>query len=167
MEVSLKPIDPAEIATISGIELSANEEDFAGGSMTAIAERLKARPNSEGCFPFLIMADRKIAGFLMLRSGQALPDWAAPDAVSLHNFRIGRKMQEKGCGTKAVALAAGWIAAHWPQASRLMLSVNVENVVAKKFYLRCGFQETGESHKGRLGLEDILSCRISELMRKS
>jgi len=167
MEVALKQIDLAEIATLVGIELSAREEEFAGGSMTAIAERLNARPNAEGCFPFLITADHKIAGFLMLRKGQALPEWAAPDAVSLHNFRISRNIQGRGCGTAAVVLAAHWIAAHWPQASKLMLSVNVENTTAREFYRRCGFQETGESFNGRLGAEDILSCRISDLMRKS
>lgn len=166
MDVSLKQIDPAEIATIAGIELSATEEDFAGGSMIGIAGRLKARPNSEGCFPFLIIADCKIAGFLMLRKGQALPDWAAPDAATLHNFRISGDMQRRRCGATAVFRAARWIATHWPQASKLMLSVNVENVIAREFYLRCGFQETGESHNGRLGVEDILSCRVSDLMQK-
>ncbi|MGS1097241.1 GNAT family N-acetyltransferase (plasmid) [Aquamicrobium terrae] len=167
MEVSLKQIQHAEIVTISGIELSAREEDFAGGSMTAIAGRLKARPNSEDCLPFLIMADCKIAGFLMLRKGQALPDWAAPDAVSLHNFRISGNMQGRGCGTTAVVRAARWIATHWPQASKLMLSVNVDNFAARGFYLRCGFQETTESHNGRLGVEHIMSCRVSDLMRES
>lgn len=167
MEVALKQIDRAEIATLTGIELNARDEDFAGGSMTAIAERLNARPNAEGCFPFLITADHKIARFLMLRKGQALPEWAAPDAVSLHNFRISRNMQEKGCGTTAVVLAARWIAAHWPHASKLMLSVNLENTTAREFYLRCGFQETGESWNGRLGMEAIFSCWISDLMRKS
>ncbi len=167
MEVSLKQITHAEVATIAGIELSTREEDFAGGSMGAIAERLKARQASEDYVPFLIMADRKIAGFLMLRKGHALPGWAVPNAVSLHNFRICGNMQGRGCGKTTVILAAHWIAARWPQASMLMLSVNVENFAAKEFYLRCGFQDTGETHYGRLGVEDIMSCRISDLLRQS
>lgn len=46
-------------------------------------------------------------------------------------------------------------------------SVNVDNFAAREFYLRCGFQEITESHNGRLGVEHIMSCRVSDLMRKS
>lgn len=167
MKVALKQIGPTEVATVNGIELSASEEEFAGGSLNAIAERLKNGAHTQNSFPFLIMADKKIAGFLMLRNGQALPDWAPPGVFSLHNFRLSRKIQGRGYGTSAVVLAAHWIADHFPQTAQLMASVNVENLVARNFSRRCGFEDTEMFFAGRLGKEIILSCQISDLLQKS
>lgn len=166
MKVTLKLLRFDEIALVNGIKLDEHDEDLAGGGMATIYERLRRRPELSSYHPFLVTVGRTTVGFLMLREGQALPSWANPGAISLHNFRIGRKAQGRGFGTAALALAAVWISVHRPGSSTLMLSVNAENASALRLYHRCGFESSGPSFVGRLGTEIVLSCDVSELLNR-
>lgn len=166
MKIALKLLQIDEIASVTGIELDEHDEDLAGGGMVMIYERLRRRPEPSSCHPFLVTVDRVTVGFLMLREGPALPSWANPDAISLHNFRISRKAQGRGFGTAAIALAAVWIAVHRPGSSALTLSVNEDNSSALRLYRRCGFASSGCSFAGRLGTEIVLSCDVSQLLKK-
>ncbi|MDH4989131.1 GNAT family N-acetyltransferase [Aminobacter anthyllidis] len=165
MKITLKLLRFDEIASVDGIELDEHDEEVAGGSMATIFERLSGRLELSSCHPFLVTVERTTVGFLMLREGQALPSWANPDAISLHNFRISRQAQGRGIGTAALALAAVWIAVHRPGSSSLTLSVNEENSSALRLYRRFGFQTSGH-FVGRLGTELVLSCDVSELLKK-
>lgn len=91
MKITLKLLRFDEIASVDGIELDEHDEEVAGGSMATIFERLSGRLELSSCHPFLVKVERTTVGFLMLREGQALPSWANPDAISLHNFRISRQ----------------------------------------------------------------------------
>ncbi|MBT1155872.1 GNAT family N-acetyltransferase [Aminobacter anthyllidis] len=165
MKIALKLLHIDEIASVTGIELDEHDEDLAGGSMTTIYERLRRRPELSSCHPFIVTVECTTVGFVMLREGPALPYWAKPGAISLHNFRISRKAQGRGFGTAAMALAAVWIAVHRPGSSSLTLSVNEDNSSALRLYRRCGFETSGH-FVGRLGTELVLSCDVSELLKK-
>ncbi|CAN7326461.1 GNAT family N-acetyltransferase [Aminobacter sp. LjRoot7] len=166
MKIALKLLQIDEVASVTGIELDEHDEDLAGGSMATIYKRLRRRPEPSLCHPFLVTVDCATVGFLMLREGSALPYWANPGSISLHNFRINRKAQGRGFGTAALALAAVWIAVHRPGNSALTLSVNEENSSALRLYRRCGFESSGCSFAGRLGAEIVLTCDVSELLKK-
>jgi len=165
MKVTLKLLRMDQIASVNGIELDERDEDLAGGNMAAVSDRLLGRPGLNSHHPFLVAAESTTVGFLMLREGPALPSWANPGAISLHNFRISRTARGRGFGTAALALAAVWISVHRPRISTLTLSVNEENESAARLYRRCGFETSGPSFFGRLGTEIVLSCEISELLQ--
>jgi ribosomal protein S18 acetylase RimI-like enzyme len=162
MKVSLRLLQLDEMASVSGVKLDEGDEDFAGGSMETVFERLKGAPNPHAFHPFLVIAG-KVVGFFMLREGPALPVWAKSDVISLHNFRISKHTQGRGYGAAALVLGARWIAAHRPDVSALMLSVNEENANARGFYTRYGFKDAGIAFEGRLGKELVLSCCVAEL----
>ncbi|MBB6468575.1 ribosomal protein S18 acetylase RimI-like enzyme [Aminobacter lissarensis] len=165
MKITLKLLRVDEIASVDGIKLDERNEELADGSITTIFERLGGRLEISSCHPFLVTVELAPVGFLMLREGQALPSWAKPGEMSLHNFRISRQIQGRGIGTAALALAAVWIAVHRPGSSSLNLSVNEENSSALRFYRRCGFETSGH-FVGRLGMELVLSCDVSQLLKK-
>lgn len=162
MKVGLRLLQLDEIATGHGIKLDEREEDFAGGSMETVFERLKGASSPHAYHPFLVVAD-EVVGFFMLREGPALPTWAKSNAISLHNFRISTHMQGRGYGAAALVLGARWITVHRSEVSELMLSVNAENTIARSFYTRHGFKDVGVDFEGRLGKELVLSCYVAEL----
>lgn len=165
MKVVLEVLRIEEIASVQGIELTEREEDLAGGSMATLSDRLKGRSDLNFHHPFVVTAEGRAVGFLMLREQSALPSWATTGAISLHNFRISRHAQGRGFGTAALALAAIWTAVHRPASTTLVLSVNEENESAIRLYGRCGFKCSGLPILGRLGTEIILSCDVSELLQ--
>jgi hypothetical protein len=65
-----------------------------------------------------------------------------------------------------LAVAQPVLAVHRPGSSALTLSVNEENSNALRLYRRCGFVSSGTSFMGRLGTEIVLSCDVSELLKK-
>jgi ribosomal protein S18 acetylase RimI-like enzyme len=162
-KIALSSLKLDRITAVEGIELDPGEEDFAGGKMQRVFERLGANPDPRTHHPFLVIIEREVVGFLMSREGAALPVWANPDAISLHNFRMSRHIQGRGHGTSALVLAARWITFHRPDIFELMLSVNAENTRASRLYQRCGFRAAGRSFDGRLGREFVLSCNVIEL----
>ncbi|PSJ56241.1 GNAT family N-acetyltransferase [Pseudaminobacter soli (ex Li et al. 2025)] len=166
MQVTLRSIAISEIPTLAGTDLFESDENFAGGSLLAIFNRLRSRPDLEAHHPFVVMDERQAVGFFMLREGTALPQWAHPRAISLHNFRINKQSRGRGYGVAGLVLASQWIAVHRFEIVKLMLSINVENASAYRLYLRCGFKEVGLSFEGRLGIETVLSCGVSELAAK-
>jgi cysteine synthase A len=166
MNVRLQPLQLDEIASVNDVELEERDLNFAGGSLKMVFERLKENTNPHAHLPFLIIVDREVAGFFMLREGPALPPWAPPGAISLHNLRISEKMQGRGYGGAALVLAARWIALNRSRLSQVMLSANVENDGAIRFYRRWGFKDFGLSFEGRLGREATLSCGVAELAAK-
>lgn len=165
MKVSLGLLQLDEIAAVHGIKLDEREEDFAGGSMETVFERLKDTSSPHAYHPFLVIAG-EVVGFFMLREGPALPTWAKSDVISLHNFRISTHMQGRGYGAAALILGARWIAVHRSEVSELMLSVNDENTGALGFYTRHGFKHAGIVFEGRLGKELVLSCYVGELAKQ-
>jgi hypothetical protein len=85
MKIALRSLELDEIAAVDGIELDEGDEDLAGGNMERVLERVRG-PDKRTHHPFVIIVERVIVGFFMLREGSALPPWANPDAITLHNF---------------------------------------------------------------------------------
>ncbi len=166
MKVALRLLQLDDVAAVNGIDLDEGDENLAGGNMATVSGRLRHRSDPQAHHPFLITVERKTVGFMMLREGPALPSWAPPDAISLHNFRISRQVQGRGYGTAALVLAARWIAVYRAEFSELVLSVNEENISAIRLYLRCGFRSSDLPFVGRLGTEFVLSCSVDELAQK-
>lgn len=163
MAVYLRPLSLSEQQVVDAIELGAEQQCFAGGSLDDIFRALNGSAHPAALHPFGVVAEANVVGFFVLREGPARPDWALQNTITLHSFRISRPFQGRGFGAAALRLAGQWIKAERPAISHLMLTVNADNPDASALYLRCGFHPTGSILQGRIGRERIMICAIDRL----
>lgn len=163
MDIALQPLSLSDFSFIAHLHLEPDDEAFAGGSMKAIFDALRASRHPDAEHPFAIVAEDVPVGFLLLREQGALPQWAHQGVVTLHMLRVGRAYQGRGYAKAALTLAADWIARCRPGVRHLMLTVNKRNDRAIALYLQCGFVDTGEVHQGRLGAQIVFSGDVLQL----
>ena len=83
-------------------------------------------------------------------------DFALP-TLGLRAFFIDARWQGQGLGTTALRAMFPDLAARYPAARQLALSVSTGNRVALHLYLRAGFVDSGERyHGGRSGAQQLL-----------
>nr|WP_246592276.1 GNAT family N-acetyltransferase [Aminobacter anthyllidis] len=151
-----------ELAT--AIDVDGDQEEFSGGQIREIFDRLRCSPHQESIHPFSVTQADSPIGFFVLREAPALPDWAFPGVMTLHNFRISRQFQRQGLGAATIRKMAQWVADNRPAVSLLMLSVNTGNEHALAFYRSCSFRATGVTLDGRIGYEMIMASEIATLL---
>ncbi|MCK1507962.1 GNAT family N-acetyltransferase [Bradyrhizobium sp. 18] len=155
----LQPVSRFDYAIVAHLTLEAQQDQFAG-PLDLVFSELRQSRSSEMEHPFSIVIRDKIIGFFVLREKGALPEWAPPDVITLHSLRVGRAYQGNGYGKAAIRLAVQWILRNRPHVSYLMLGVNARNVAARGVYLKSGFRDTGASHWGPIGPQNILEYGI-------
>ncbi|HEX8594410.1 MAG TPA: GNAT family N-acetyltransferase [Pseudomonas sp.] len=122
--------------------------------------RVKPSPDIEG---FILLRDEQPIGFLMLRRGSALPDWAAEGSATMHALQIDRHVQGQGLGKAFLQGLHKSVREWWPDIEQIMLSVDADNLPAFNLYLGQGWVDTGVAYKGRVGYERRLSIRLQTL----
>ncbi|MPW18722.1 Pyridoxal-5'-phosphate-dependent protein beta subunit [Paraburkholderia piptadeniae] len=146
-------------ALVSHLELDHDQAQFVDPLYVVFSElRNSSNPNLE--HPFSVAIRDEIVGFFVLREKAALPEWAPPDAITLHSLRIARSRQGNGYGKAALHLAKQWVKSNRLSVNRLMLGVNTRNRKARRLYKQTNFLETGASYCGPHGMQDILECEI-------
>ncbi|WP_442868704.1 GNAT family N-acetyltransferase [Bradyrhizobium sp. CCBAU 21360] len=156
---TLRAVSRFDYSMVAHLELEPEQEQFAGPLDAVFSDlRQSSWPDLE--HPFSIIVRDNIVGFFVLRERTALPEWAPPGVITLHSFRIGRAYQGNGYGKAATGLAVEWIFTNRPCVNRLMLGVNVLNVTARCVYLKSGFRDTGATHLGPIGPQNILEYEI-------
>ncbi|ESX00601.1 cystathionine beta-synthase [Mesorhizobium sp. LSJC268A00] len=155
----LKSLSRFDCAAVSHLQLDPEQEQFVDPFHVTFSE-LRGGPNPELEHPFAIAVRNQIVGFFVLREEAALPEWAPPDAITLHSLRVGQLYQGNGYGTFASKLTGEWILTNRPRINRLMLAVNGRNIKARDVYLRSGFRDTGATYCGPIGTQTIFEYRI-------
>jgi ribosomal protein S18 acetylase RimI-like enzyme len=97
---------------------------------------------------------------VLLKRPPASPSWTPKNAVSLHGLKIAKDLQGRGLGRFALQLAIEMAKARWPDATKLVLTVDVENVAALTLYRRFGMSDSGPVFEGRVGLEHRLELSL-------
>lgn len=166
MELHLRELTPSGEQLVAAMCLDERQQEFSGGDVLELFASLRNSPYPEAVHPFIVAHDDTAIGLFVLREAPALPTWALPDVMTLHNFRIGKEFQRQGYGTATVRTAAQWVAENCPTVSLLMLSVNVENEPAASLYQSCGFRSTGAAFDGRVGRERIMLGTIAAILTK-
>jgi RimJ/RimL family protein N-acetyltransferase len=162
VRIELRPVTIGDQGLIEAVALDPQQEKFAG-SVSTVFDELRQSRHPQFQHPFVLCANGEPVGFFVLREKQAVPAWATPDLVTLHSFRISRSYQGLGFGRAGIELTVAWLRRNRPGVSRLMLAVNVRNVLARALYLRCGFTSTGATHRGPIGEQDILAFDLARL----
>lgn len=164
MDLQIRELLLSDEHLVSALGLDQGQEEFSGGPTTELFDRLRSSPHPSAVHPFIMINHASTIGFFILREAPALPVWAMPDVMTLHNFRIGAHFQRQGLGSAAVRKAAQWVGDNRPGISRLMLSVNTQNKPADALYQSCGFSFTGASFEGRIGPERIMAGEIAAIL---
>ncbi|MBD0416828.1 GNAT family N-acetyltransferase [Oryzicola mucosus] len=155
----------SDLTSLDDFELGDLEQEYAGGPIQRVVDRARATTHPLLHHFFVARDHKQLVGFFCLREGLARPDWAFDDTISLHHMRISKQFQGMGYGARTLGLAADWIYRNRPNVHTLILSVNSENLNARRFYERCGFEQSGTIRDGRLGPELVMTGSIGELTR--
>ncbi|MGX7877154.1 GNAT family N-acetyltransferase [Mesorhizobium sp. ORM6] len=159
MHPTLKILSHFDGARVAHLKLEPEQEQFVDPLDSVFSElQGKARPDLE--HPFSIVVRHQTVGFFVLREKLALPEWAPPGVITLHSFRVGRGYQGNGYGKAATGLASEWISTNRPSVSRLMLTIEEDNVMARHVYVRSGFFDTGDTYYDKFGRQNILERAI-------
>ena len=164
MELHLQELLLSDEKLVAAIHLNEDQQAFSGGHTWEIFERLRTIPYPGALHLFIVGHNERAIGFFVLRQAPALPNWALPDVMTLHNCRIGSRFQCQGFGAATVRKAAEWVSKNRPTISRLMLSVNAQNEPARALYQSCGFRLTGDAFDGRIGPEKIMTGEIATIL---
>ncbi|MGE3365684.1 MAG: GNAT family N-acetyltransferase [Rhizobiaceae bacterium] len=161
MTPSLRAVGFDERAIIAAIDIDPDQEDYCGGKIDDIFDRMKASPPRQ--HPFVLVDGDEAVAFIVAREGAALPVWAEKGCMSLHNLRVDRRFQGRGYGKSAMRLAGQWMMAERPAVTHVMSSVNIDNLPALRLNLACGMTPTGAIVEGRLGRERIMIAPVERL----
>ncbi|MCK1541349.1 GNAT family N-acetyltransferase [Bradyrhizobium sp. 179] len=159
MRAALKSLSHFDYAVVAHLKIEPEQEDFVDSLDLVFSElRSSLWPRLEHAFS---VVDRdEVVGFFVLREGAALPEWAPPKVMTLHSLCVDRAYQGNGYGRAAIKLAARWVSTNRPIVNSLMLGVNVRNETARAVYLKSGFRDTGATHFGPSGAQNILELKI-------
>lgn len=151
-EVSLQrwqSLSPSQQAAVLNLSVTAQQIEFAGTVERSVQACQEDQTNEIA--GLAVIEAGNVIGFLLLKRGTSAPAWVGANAVAISAMRIDTFQQGKGLGAAALRAVPGWLAAHWPGAVELILSVDEENQLARNAYAKAGFVELGKREKGRIG----------------
>lgn len=146
-------------AAVRSLQVSSVQVEYAGTVDKAVAQA------EEGPFHELmglaVMAESSVVGFLLLKSGSRVPQWASADMAVVSGLRIGAQFQGRGLGTQALRALPDWVERHWPHARSIVLSVDEENHAAIRSYAKAGWVDHGVREPGRIGWVRYMSRELA------
>ena len=140
------------------LEVQLEQQPYCGDIHVALnALLVRPNPNIQG---FVLLADEKPAGFLMLKRDDCLPHWAHAGAATLHALQIDYRLQGQGLGKACLQALPATLHETWPDIDQVMLSVDADNLPAMGLYTSQGWSDTGEAYRGRIGFERRMALRV-------
>ena len=143
MRVTLAPLTPDRRAAVCALAVAPEQVVFSGQPVDFITH-----PDSDMDI-HVIRADDKLVGFFRIDLDYArVHDFARPGDLGLRSVIVDRARQGRGIGSAMIRALPAYLAAHYPGATDLYLTVNLRNPGARKSYLNGGFNDTGAHYLG-------------------
>lgn len=157
--ISLIPLAKDQQDRVAHIAVLPEQVAFCG----RIAEHFAA--NEDGVDFHAILRDDLVVGFFKLdRSYPQRYDFARADEIGVRGVMIDASQQGKGTGKAAMRMLRPYVAAQYPHAQGLILTVNIANPAARAVYLAAGFEDEGALyHGGQNGPQHILRLSLPQL----
>lgn len=151
---SYQPSDQTEALTLS---VHSSQRPFVGQIDELIAASSASR------HPFVLIADGTLVGFFHIDTAYAEEyQFALAGDYGLRAFLVDHRHQGQGFGRQAMTHLPLLMQAQYPDAKRLVLTVNCKNPTAYQLYRRYGFEDEGELyHGGAAGPQHILRQPLS------
>lgn len=153
--IRVAPVQPDWRPALLTLGVADGQRAFVG----PVADQLADIAHCPGSEAMAILLGETPVGFYRLEmrpGGIADRDFARP-TLGLRAFFIDHRWQGRGLGLRALHALLADLAARYPQARDLALTVNVRNTAAIALYRRAGFVDTGELyHGGPAGPQHLL-----------
>ncbi|MDH3976341.1 MAG: GNAT family N-acetyltransferase [Deltaproteobacteria bacterium] len=153
INVSIERLYLNDRVSISDIHISCRQAMFVSSPIQVMAI-IKETGHKNINLPFSIKSSDKTIGFFTLNFYSPLTAQADPlyfggeNDCRLESFMIDERYQGKGFGNAAISEITQLLSKDYPHIKGLKLSVNFLNEMAKLFYLKCGFKDTGKVYEG-------------------
>jgi RimJ/RimL family protein N-acetyltransferase len=108
---------------------------------------------NQNCYPMVILFGEEPVGFFVLHHSGETHGFTDNNAVFLRAFSIDKKHQGKGYATLAMNNLSKFVQDHLPEVEEIILTVNENNLAAKRLYEKSGFIYKGKNKIGRSGIE--------------
>ncbi|SLN30055.1 ribosomal-protein-alanine N-acetyltransferase [Roseovarius albus] len=154
----LSALSVAEVRALRGLEISRQQEKFAGSFADTILAWQAAPKDQIIGLSFYLGADP--VGLVLLKRGLLAPDWAEADAATMHALKIAAPFQGKGLGRPVLRLVIAELKLRWPDIKELAIAVDTDNHAALALYRGTGMQEVGAPYMGRVGWELRLTLTL-------
>jgi ribosomal protein S18 acetylase RimI-like enzyme len=142
-------LSPIQKIDVENLTISDQQIEYAGRTHRAIDACISDLTGDvQGA---AIFDGEVIAGFLVLKRGNAAPGWASVGAAVISALRIDLRFQGLGIGTAALRQLPEWLSTHWADVTSIMLSVDEENEAGRRSYAKAGWVDLGTRDKGRIG----------------
>lgn len=160
-DVVLKFYKPEDLAKLN-YDLELVQEQFTS-SVTFALDRIAGRELETDLsgYPVTIFCDSQPVGFFVLDTGKDKAEIAEnPQAILLRSLSINPEFQSKGIGNQTIKILPNFVTAHFPHSNEIVLTVNINNNLARRIYLNEGYLFSSKTKMGRNGLQDILTKKI-------
>ncbi|MDQ3631876.1 MAG: GNAT family N-acetyltransferase [Actinomycetota bacterium] len=143
--IALRTVDAAVREQVLGLAPAPRQARFSGVAADTLpaAERHRTRQ------AVAILRDEQPVGFFALDHADAICAYTSPErSVALRAFFVDARVQRQGIASAALRALPAFTTRQYRQAQSVVLTVNVVNPVAVRFYRRAGFVDTGRVHLG-------------------
>ncbi|CAI3788142.1 hypothetical protein AHFPHNDE_01815 [Pseudomonas sp. MM227] len=144
-------LSPTQLQQLMDIEIRPEQKQYSGDVDMALYTLLGCTDGEIQGFALLV--DEVPKGFLLLKHGRFVPEWAHPQAATLHALQVDRRMQGRGLGRACLEGLPDAARGAWPGVQQLELSVDADNVAGIGLYKALGWVDRGEAYRGRIGYE--------------
>ena len=144
--VELKEITKDNYEECLNLSVADNQKNFVSSNIYSLAQ---AWVYYNTAFPFAIYADNIMVGFIMLGY------YEAQNYYTIWKLMIDTHYQNKGYGKVALKLGIDYLVNHF-NVKEVYTAYEMNNSVAKKFYISLGFRETGVVVGNDVGMKLIV-----------
>ena len=141
--VTLAPLTPDLHDAVCALRVAPEQVVFSGQPMDFLS------PPDPAMDAHVILADGGVVGFFRIdRDYATVHDFAKAGDLGLRSVIVDRAHQGRGTGSAMIRALPAYLAARYPAATDLWLTVNLRNPGARKSYLNGGFTDTGAQYLG-------------------
>lgn len=142
--VELRPITADNFIDAFHLTLAPGQESFVSHPIRSLAQAYVYR---DQCQPFGIYAADKMVGYVMVIYDYDVPEY------DIWHMMIDKEAQGHGYGSQALDQVIAYIKTKpFGDSSRVALTCNKNNIIARKLYERKGFSSTGNEDEDEVEL---------------
>ncbi|AXC49829.1 N-acetyltransferase [Paracoccus suum] len=142
--ISLHRLAPDEAERLAGLRIAPGQDAFVSAGREMITDQTEGLSLHE-----VRGADGDAIGMFKLDPlYHQRHDFAGTRDLGLRGFLIDSHLQGRGIGAATLAALGDHARAEYPEFDRVVLTVNLENTVARRAYLSAGFEDRGELYLG-------------------
>ena len=142
--VELRPITADNFIDAFHLTLAPGQESFVSHPIRSLAQAYVYR---DQCQPFGIYAAEKMVGYVMVIYDYDVPEY------DIWHMMIDKEAQGHGYGSQSLDQVIAYIKTKpFGDSSRVALTCNKNNIIARKLYERKGFSSTGNEDEDEVEL---------------